>query len=363
LLDVKRAQSTEPERTRPESRQLDTTRPQAETPRLRSRQSPQPSVDERLLNEVGENGMLRHRLAEAALERRGNAAIRRSLADAARIYDRKAQRSWDQKYKFFSSAHMQDQFKVFARARHDPFNKDPCWSQSIISQVSQTCVIKGVEPEEMLRSTQAASDHLDRAEMKRVLCSVVPNMSDIEITAIFDFLDTEHSGEVNAKEFCKAIRQGKISGPVSQKKADRWRNPVFRVNRMSPARIEGWDHLEGEPCVAPIEKVCESETRELMARLGGELISRLQTVKHDSTPKYRYFAGGVGIGASTDRFRKEAWRQVREKTPEVPLLPIPDPGFDVKPGWLCDTEGQLTVRSLATPRSTKKTPRTRKGDT
>merc|ERR1719361_2298584 len=101
--------------------------------------------------EVGVGGKVNHAFAEADLERRGNAAMRADIKDAARLYDPAKERGWEQKYKFFSGAHMKGNYRVFARARHDPFNKDPSWGHSVISNVSIACAKQGKNPEYLFK--------------------------------------------------------------------------------------------------------------------------------------------------------------------------------------------------------------------
>jgi hypothetical protein len=153
----------------------------------------------------------KHRLEQAALERRGNAETRRKLEDQERIYNAGEQKTWEQKYKFFSARHMERSYRLFTRARHDPFNKDPVWGKSIVQKVAQACSKRNIKPQSLFHGVDITGDGmLNRPEMKRVVVSVLPALSDEEITAIFDTIDYDHSGEVNVKEFCELIEQGSL---------------------------------------------------------------------------------------------------------------------------------------------------------
>jgi len=130
----------------------------------------------------------------AALNRRGNAAARRELEDSERIYSNVEQKNWEQKYKFFSARHMERSYRLFTRARHDPFNKDPSWGKSIIQKVSDACTSRKVCPEALFNGVDITGDgNLNRPELKRVVCSLLPGLSDEELTAIFDTIDDDQA--------------------------------------------------------------------------------------------------------------------------------------------------------------------------
>lgn len=277
---------------------------------------------------------------QASLNRRGNAAARRELEDSERIYSNVEQKSWEQKYKFFSARHMERSYRLFTRARHDPFNKDPSWGKSIIKKVSDACTLRKVCPEALFNGVDITGDgNLNRPELKRVVCSLLPGLSDEELTAIFDTIDDDQSGEVNVQEFCEIVRKGhklKVSDAV----AHRWRNPVHRIKRLSPAQIEGWDHLEEKPLFHRADKLCEFQQSGIQDRIG-------ETLEKNATgglgkslvvnrPKYDCFAGG----ADSDRFRTQKWIKEKRENPtsSAQTTRITDPGPYPKPGWMYNTE-------------------------
>merc|ERR1719378_1175524 len=102
--------------------------------------------------------------------------------------------------------------------------------------------------------------------MKRVVCGVLPTLSDEEVMAIFDSIDADKSGEVNVKEFCDVVRKGK-NFKVTEETAQRWRNPIHRIKRFAPAQVEGWDHLEGDVKFRQCDKLCASMQSEMQGRL------------------------------------------------------------------------------------------------
>lgn len=296
---------------------------------------------------------------DLALHRRGNAAIRADVEDAARLFDPAQEKSWEQKYRFFSAPHMRKNYRTFARARHDPFNKDPSWGKAVIANIAGACEKKGLAPQRIFEGVDVTGDQsLNRPEMKRVLCNVLPQLSDLEIAAVFDAIDQDRSGEVNVGEFCDALVQGKNTA-VPMEAAQRWRNPVHRINRVAPAQIEGWDHLVDEPCGsgAP-ERAGDAQAREVMARLGGTLMNTPRALRHticDKASRHQYFGGG----ADSARFERSAWLRGRSApsgsgAQYTPRLLTADPGPDLRPGFLCDTKGQsgLAARgfSVLTPR-------------
>jgi hypothetical protein len=291
----------------------------------------------------GDGGRVDHKLAEAALQRRGNAETRRWLQDQERIYNAGEQKTWEQKYKFFSARHMERSYRLFTRARHDPFNKDPVWGKSIISKVAQACSKRNIAPESLFRGVDVTGDgNLNRPEMKRVVVSILPALSDEEITAIFDTVDSDHSGEVNVKEFCQLIEEGKQQS-VPAHIATRWRNPIHRITRMAPAQIEGWDHLEGDTRFKQFDKICDTQQIEMQRRLGETLMKSSREIKKrepksdDKRPKYQFFCGG----GDTDRFRRAQWRKDKDEDPARTTPRILDPGPYPKPGWMynCDLRG------------------------
>lgn len=277
---------------------------------------------------------------------------------------------------------MKGNYRVFARARHDPFNKDPSWGHSVISNVSIACAKQGKNPEDLFKGIDLTEDgNLNRPEMKRILVGVLPSLSDLELATIFDTIDRDGSGEVNVGEFCEALKAGKIT-KVSETSAQRWRNPIHRMKRIPPATIEGWDHLQ-EPCQhSRMDVLCESQTNEVISRLSSTLAGNPRGLTNVNTvPKYHYFGGG----ADAYRFKRRVWKkenpesfsqggpttvdatlpaqpmaqgaQSARGSPSVrgmPRVAIPDPGPDPRPGFLCDPQSRTALAaqglSVITPR-------------
>lgn len=264
------------------------------------------------------------------------------------MYDPGKERSWEQKYKFFSGQHMKKNFRTYARARHDPFNKDPSWGKGVISNVASECARQNRAPEDLFKGIDTTGDGmLNRPEMKRVIVSVLPTLSDLEVTSLFDIIDQDGSGEVNVGEFCDVVRKGgdEVADEVAK---ERWRNPIHRMKRIAPARVEGWDHLTG-PCeYGRHDKLCEQKTKEIMSRLGPELTNNPKALRHiRNTPRYAAFGGGHDV----DRFHGAEWRKYKDTmskdgTSSIQInLDLPDPGPDVRPGFLCDPRKAISAAS------------------
>lgn len=281
-----------------------------------------------------------------ALSRRGNAAMQKDVEDAMRSFNPQDQRNWDQKYKFFSGNHMKQGYRTFAKARHDPFNKDPAWGRSIMQKIGAACQSKG-GPESMFRTADATGDGtLNRAELKRALLATLPTLSDLEITSIFNIVDEDRSDEVSVAEFCDAMRKACSGTPVAPEVSKRWRNPVHRVTRLTPATIEGWDHISGPPRYAREADLCDDMINGITARLRDAPIASARGAPgareaeaasgQELVSKHHYFGGGH----DHRRFRRQEWNQARANgfsTPRgkaiVPIANFPDPGPDVRPGW------------------------------
>eukprot|EP00930_Biecheleria_cincta_P104979 TRINITY_DN97485_c0_g1_i1.p1 TRINITY_DN97485_c0_g1~~TRINITY_DN97485_c0_g1_i1.p1 ORF type:complete len:279 (+),score=27.22 TRINITY_DN97485_c0_g1_i1:51-887(+) len=242
---------------------------------------------------------------------------------------------WDQKYRFFSQPKMRSYYGTFAKARHDPFNKDPTWGRSIMQKLGDACNHRGCEPKDMFYKT--SDGKLDRAQLQNVIHGVLPSLSDMELTSIFNSSVEASSGKVDAEQFCaklsKACAEPKISDEISQ----RWKNPLYRIQRFAPCELELEGHLEeisrghkSEPkranSVRPCGKLNKIPRHELP-----------ETTSSDSTA-YEYFNGGF----DNNRFRRHEWMQARSTgfsaSPRhralKPIEGIPDPGGpDVRPGW------------------------------
>jgi len=253
----------------------------------------------------GDGGMVNHRLANAALERRGNVAMQRDLRDQCRIFDGRDEKKWDKKYKYFSGNHMKTSYRLFAQARHDPFNKDPSWSKSMIANIAGVCSEKGVSPRDLFIDVDKSADGmLNRAEMRRVLLSVDGKLSDMEINGVFDAVDHDSSGEVSVQEFCESLEH--TNGPISREDTQRYRNPLHRVQRLAPAKVEGWDHLGGPgslPSTLPATELIDQYQLSMRRRLGDIMLQTpRQRDMQERTPKYQYFCGG----ADSSRFARRA---------------------------------------------------------
>mmetsp|Transcript_118931 Transcript_118931/g.253715 ORF Transcript_118931/g.253715 Transcript_118931/m.253715 type:complete len:326 (-) Transcript_118931:88-1065(-) len=293
--------------------------------------------------------------AEEALKRKGNAQARADLKDANRQYDPEKERKWEQKYMFFSNNKMKANFRTYARARHDPFNKDPSWRQAVIHNVAKGIADKKMTPEDVFNGIDVTGDGtLNRPELKKALISVLPTLSDMEIQAIFDVIDNDNSGEVALSEFCEAMDRGRRM-PVPEDKSERHRNPIHRTKRFPPSTVEGWEHLEGPPTGGRADRVAEAQEKEVLGRLTSDLMSTPRALQHpEQTPKYHYFGGG----ADSARFHRIEW-QKRGQTPGEPKAPgtprfsFPDPGPDLRPGFLCDPRSRLAAQGFAalTPRT------------
>jgi len=262
--------------------------------------------------------------------------MRRDLEDAERMYSRVEQGAWEQKYKFFSGRHMERSYRLYTRARHDPFNKDPSWGKSIIHRFANACADQNVTPESLFHGVDVTGDgNLNRPEMKRVVVSVLPTLSDEELTAIFDTIDADKSGEVNVQEFCEVVRRGK-KFKTSEDTAQRWRNPIYRIKRLAPATVEGWDHLEGDVKFKVFDKLCDSMQGEMQSRMGDTLAKTARGGESviSSRPKHAWFTGG----ADGDRFYKHQWAKDKVQDPMKLTPRIRDPGAHPRPGWMYETE-------------------------
>jgi len=261
---------------------------------------------------LGDGGQVNHHLAEAALERRGNKAMREDLEGQNRHFDSNDQKGWETKYKYFSGKHMSDTYRNFAQARHDPFNKDPAWGKSMIAKVANACQRNGVTPKELFRDCDKTGDgNLCRAEMKKVLLSVAPKLSDLEITGIFDAVDHDSSGEVSIREFCQALEKSLKGPPIRQEDADRYKNPVHRIQRFAPA-VDGIDAYPLASQGLSERELVDTAQRGMMQRLAGTILNTPRVDLTDRQHQYQYFAGGADVS----RFRRhEADSKSRQKTP------------------------------------------------
>lgn len=261
------------------------------------------------------------------MERRGNAAMRADLKDAMRSFNAQDQRVWEQKYKFYSADHMKNVYRTFAKARHDPFNKDPSWGTGVFQKYGAALKKKGITMENLCGQADVSGDGtLNRAELKKVLLAGLPSLSDTEVASIFNVLDGDNSNEVSVAEFGDALKEACGSKAVTREATHRYRNPVHRVRRIAPAIIDGWEHLEGHPKHAKESDLCAEAMRGMVERLDKVSPRSSSLTATQKVSKYQNFNGG----ADSDRFRRRDWHtRDREASPSA----IPDPGPDVKIGW------------------------------
>eukprot|EP00441_Pelagodinium_beii_P046268 CAMPEP_0197622686 /NCGR_PEP_ID=MMETSP1338-20131121/2884_1 /TAXON_ID=43686 ORGANISM="Pelagodinium beii, Strain RCC1491" /NCGR_SAMPLE_ID=MMETSP1338 /ASSEMBLY_ACC=CAM_ASM_000754 /LENGTH=289 /DNA_ID=CAMNT_0043192433 /DNA_START=54 /DNA_END=923 /DNA_ORIENTATION=- len=259
------------------------------------------------------------------------------IRDRHRSYDPKQESAWQERYRFFSGAHMKEKFRTYASARHDPFNKDPSWGKAVMHKIRRAAEEKKMNLAEVFKQYDFSGDGLlDRTEMRRVLLGVIPSLSDIELAAVFDVVDANGDGDVSIDEFCSAVLTAK---PISKETQDRWRNPVHKMPRISPAVHEGWDHLAGKTATMPgrPEDLRDSKISRRLRE-----VSSPRSLKHellDKQHRHKYFGGGN----DTTRFRRQQWKE----NAGYGVLPRPlfeDPGPDIRPGFLC-AEGLKVMRS------------------
>lgn len=242
---------------------------------------------------------------------------------------------WDQKYRFHSQANMRRLYGTFAHARHDPFNKDPTWGRSIMQKLGDACKHRGCEPKDIFSRTSGGK--LDRAQMSNAIHGVLPSLSDMELTSIFNS-SVEGSGKVDAEQFCaklnKACAEPKISDEISQ----RWKNPVYRFQRFPPCEVELEGHLEDLSRGSSSRETKRANTVRPRGKLDKTTYPEFPEKISNNSTAYDWFNGGF----DSSRFRRHEWVQARSTgfsaSPRhralKPIEGIPDPGGpDVRPGW------------------------------
>jgi len=238
--------------------------------------------------------------------KRASQASREHLDATSRLYDPIREKQWEQKYRFYSDPKMRTKYRTFARAEHDPFNKDPSWGRAVVSNMAHACETAGIPPTNLVSSQQP----IGRSDLKQTMRSIMPSVSDLEVDAAFDIMDQDHEGIVSADKFRDVLARGKQT-VFPHEAAQRWRNPIHRINRMAPAQVEGWDHLVGQPTrESSLELMNEAQSRELLGRVGNVLSSTPRALRHtilDARPKYQHFGGG----ADSHRFERLAWTRDR----------------------------------------------------
>jgi len=292
-----------------------------------------------------------------------------------RIYNPEEEDIWQRKYQFFSGQHMKAKYRTYAKARHDPFNKDPSWGAAVIHKVAAKCAEQGREFRDLCKDVDVQGDgQLSRPEVKKALTSVMPTLSDMEVSTIFDTIDADRSGEVGVMEFVRTLEGGK-NIKIVEGASERWRNPIHRIGRYPPARMEGWDHLDTSSGCSTLryDKLCQGEADKVIGRLSNTLMSTPRALQHQPREqKYDRFTGG----GDAARFHRQAWmtqdRPGTSSKPEaasrprsefgprrpstVPTFEFADPGMDIRPGFLCDAKARKTAVAQG---FTALTPRTR----
>lgn len=317
--------------------------------------------------------------ADAGLSRRGNAGLQKDVEQARRIYDPVVEKEWGLKYRNFSSDHMRRAYRTYAEARHDPFNKSPAWLMSIIRKIGKDMQSQGITAQQEFAKLDISGDGLlERAEVRRLLLSVVPDLGDLELAAIFEVLDEDHSGEVSLEELthlffgkngtgskwtskplpgARSPRPGDTDQAAQDAAGGQHRTPVHRVKRIPPAQVEGWDHLHRDPKHKMESELLKERDNGMFKRIGGTLClsPRMHSQMPASVAKYENFGGG----GDTAKFHRQQWRKsVRDgekggsAASEIPSIPDPG-GMDIKPGYhielarLCPQYAMTSARRSA----------------
>lgn len=266
------------------------------------------------------------------------------LREAARA----KKRDWEIRYKYHSDPAMKRRFAAFSEARQDPFNKDPSWRKGVMHTLGKAMAKQGLQPKEFFNKFGTRGDgSLNRAQMKNQLSKMMPGSSDAELLVLIDEMDTNDDGLIDSDELSRAVD---LRHPVNQASMERWRNPVHRIARIPPARIDGWEHLNGSSAEAPdTRSIRKSQiATRIAASIPSDSPCALRSHIGNVRPKHHYFNGGY----DDDRFRNAArQRQKRDQEGglQLPALPvIPDPGDSLspRPGFMV-TSG---LKALLSPR-------------
>jgi len=255
------------------------------------------------------------------------------------------EKHWGDKYRRFSGKHMKGSYANYARARRDPLNKDPSWGESVLKKFSVACDAKGVSPSKLFSEMDIDGDRtVCRPELNRALGRIFPEFSENEFTAIFDFIDHDDSGSISIAEFVNLLNLGKGHKDLSvQKDALRYRNPLYKINRLAPAKPEGWDHINDAPSSGGLDQLAAQQQEKIFDRLGPTVSTNPSGMQ---LPKYHNFSGGSGL------FTRRAWEKARQDDDPsvIPAPTLPDPGgMTPKPGWCWSTH--TTFDSAATPQA------------
>jgi hypothetical protein len=258
--------------------------------------------------------------------------------------EQEVEKHWGEKYRRFSGKHMKGSYVNYAAARRDPLNKDPSWGESVLKKFSVACDAKGVSPSKIFSEMDVDGDRtVCRPELNRALSRIFPEFSENEFTAIFDFIDHDDSGSISITEFVSLLNMNKGYKDLSvQKHALRYRNPLHKINRLAPAKPEGWDHIEAPPSSCGLDQHAGQQLEKMLDRLGPNVTTRSKI----QLPRYHNFSGG------SELFSRREWQKARkDDDPNViPAPTLPDPGgMTPKPGWCWSTH--TTFDSAATPRA------------
>lgn len=309
---------------------------------------------------------------DPALRRRDKKMVT-EMQEANRIFNPEQEQQWGLRYRNFSGEHMRNAYRVFAEARHDPFNKDPSWYVSVMRQIAKKLKQRGIsDPVTLFRMADLNRDGvLERGEVRKMLMKVIPDLGDMEMMAVFEVLDANHDNEISGDEVAVALfgkraslrpdvpcssprvesksprvesrlplggstldqgsgiasggDRSEISSGSVRDMAMKYRTPVHRVVRMPPARLEGWDHLHHTPRFNNESEVMKAKQNDMLKRIGEQISSP----RVDPARTYRYFGGGCDV----KRFHVQRWRREKEGCSEI-VSSIPDPGgCDIKPGF------------------------------
>eukprot|EP00930_Biecheleria_cincta_P082520 TRINITY_DN7223_c0_g1_i2.p1 TRINITY_DN7223_c0_g1~~TRINITY_DN7223_c0_g1_i2.p1 ORF type:complete len:477 (+),score=78.17 TRINITY_DN7223_c0_g1_i2:27-1433(+) len=278
--------------------------------------------------------------------RRGTRALE-DLADEERIYDPQKEKAWKKKYQFYSRPTLKDCYRIYGRARRDPFNKDPSWGKMILANIAAAFDTMSIDLHQIFAEARVSDDtQLNRLQIKNALCNIVPSLSDLEVQTLFDTIDEDGSGTVSVLELCNALEEGR-NAAVTEEAAERWRNPIHRFVRIPPATVEGWDHLVDEPePTRELDEVCQEHLEQTLNHVNLVIDNKHCSPGHllRILPKHQHFGGG----GHTHRFERNRHMHEHASGGTRGTEPsIPDPGdSEMRPGFLCDAQNWKDMAAL-----------------